>query len=158
MQGSLLREWLLKVCVAFAFVAVFLSFNTDKMAIAPDNAKVYYNTATKTYAAPFCIEDDLYTNAKLARQARGSINMLLAEGNFVEADRLVQKYTDILEGDAAWSHSTTELGSLEALGYEADNDCKNSGAFAWQANALMVRLGLEDDPHSRWSIDGKWNW
>ncbi|MFZ5616123.1 MAG: hypothetical protein ACOZAA_02200 [Pseudomonadota bacterium] len=158
MRISRAHEWLLKAFIAIAFVVTFLSFNTVEMATAPDNAEVYYNTAMKTYAAPFCMKEGIYANAKLARQVRGTVEKLVAEGDVTQAYRVIRKYDEVIKNDAAWSLMTEELGSLKPLGYDADYACKNTGAFIWEENSLMVSLGIRDNPRSRWSADGKWNW
>ena len=104
------------------------------------------------------MEEDLYANAKLARQVRGTVEKLIAEGDVTQAYRVIRKYDEVIKNDEAWSVMTEELGSLKPLGYDADYACRNTGAFIWEENALMVRLGIRDNPRSRWSADGKRNW
>lgn len=155
---STFKEGFFKFGLLVIFVAFFIATSTVTMAVAPEHAKVYYNVASKTYAAPNCISDGSYEDAEIAYQADNTIEMLVAAGDFEEANRVRKKHGEKILIAESWSVQTLSLGALKELGFTSDVVCKNTGAFISQNNSLLVALGFARHPSDRWSLEGAWNW
>jgi hypothetical protein len=56
----------------------------------------------------------------------------------------------------------TTMKDVRALGYKADNQCKNNGGFTQEPQSLLGfylrKIGIAQPFESRWNKDGTWNY